>query len=99
MYLGNLVELGGAEEVYRNPLHPYTKTLISAIPTTEKKNTERIILKGDIPSNIFPPSGCKFRTRCPLATEKCARSVPEYREVEPGRFVACHHYEQTKEMK
>ena len=99
MYLGNLVELGEAEEIYNNPLHPYTKTLISAIPTTEKKNVDRIILKGDIPSNIFPPSGCKFRTRCPIATEKCAKSVPEYREVEPGHFVACHHYEKTKDIK
>ena len=98
MYLGNMVELGTAEEIYKNPLHPYTKALLSAIPTTEEVQPKRIILKGDIPSNIFPPSGCKFRTRCPLATEKCAKEAPAYEEVKKGHFVACHYYEKTKDM-
>jgi len=99
MYLGTMVELGPSDDIYQNPLHPYTKALMSAIPTTEEKQPDRIILEGDIPSNIFPPSGCKFRTRCPLADEKCAKEVPEYKEVVPGHFVACHYYEKTKDMK
>lgn len=98
MYLGNLVELGESEDMYNNPLHPYTKALISAIPTTEQGEKKRIILEGDIPSNIFPPSGCKFRTRCPIACKECAKKVPTLREVEPGRFVACHFYEKTKDI-
>lgn len=96
MYLGNLVELCDSEKLYEKPLHPYSKALISAIPTTSQEEKKRIILKGDIPSNIFPPSGCKFRTRCPLAREKCALEVPEFKEIEPGHFVACHFYEETK---
>ncbi|HOI47071.1 MAG TPA: ATP-binding cassette domain-containing protein [Bacilli bacterium] len=99
MYLGQMVELGDSEEIYQNPLHPYTKALLSAIPTTEKVQKERILLKGDIPSNIFPPSGCKFRTRCPIATEFCAQEVPEYREITPGHYVACHYYEKTASIK
>ncbi|MBE0701539.1 MAG: ATP-binding cassette domain-containing protein [Acholeplasmataceae bacterium] len=99
MYLGNMVELGLSEEIYENPLHPYTKALLSAIPTTDEIKKDRIILEGDIPSNIFPPSGCKFRTRCPLATDKCTKVVPDYREINPGHFVACHYYEKTKDMK
>lgn len=98
MYLGVMVELCAAEKLYENPLHPYSKALISAIPTTTQGKKERIILEGDIPSNIFPPSGCKFRTRCPLAREKCARVVPEFKEVEPDHFVACHFYEETKNI-
>jgi len=100
MYLGNLIELAESEELYKNPLHPYTKALISAIPTTDNNpnKPKRIILEGDIPSNIFPPSGCKFRTRCPLATEHCAKVKPEYKEVSKGHFVACHYYEKTKEL-
>lgn len=98
MYLGNLVELCDGETLYDNPLHPYSKALISAIPTTTKNKQKRIILEGDIPSNIFPPSGCKFRTRCPLAREKCAMDIPEFREVEPNHFVACHFYEETKNL-
>jgi oligopeptide/dipeptide ABC transporter ATP-binding protein len=99
MYLGVMVELGPSDEIYQNRYHPYTKALMSAIPTTDEVQPERILLEGDIPSNIFPPSGCKFRTRCPLAQEKCALEVPEYREIKPGHFVACHYYEKTKEMK
>ncbi len=99
MYLGKIVELGNADEVYQRPLHPYTKALISAIPTTDQGTKQRIFLAGDIPSNVFPPSGCKFRTRCPLARKECAQRVPEFREVEPGRFVACHFYEETETIK
>ncbi|HEY8445270.1 MAG TPA: oligopeptide/dipeptide ABC transporter ATP-binding protein [Bacilli bacterium] len=98
MYLGNLVEITDADRLYENPLHPYSKALISAIPTTSQEKKERIILEGDIPSNIFPPSGCKFRTRCPLAREKCAKVKPELVEVEPGHSVACHFYEETKNL-
>ncbi|MBU1144795.1 MAG: ATP-binding cassette domain-containing protein [Firmicutes bacterium] len=99
MYLGNLVELGDSEEIYENPLHPYTKALLSAIPTTDEVKGTRIIIEGDIPSNIFPPSGCKFRTRCPLARERCANEQPLYREISKGHHVACHYYEETKDMK
>lgn len=98
MYLGNMVELGTTDQIFENPLHPYTKALLSANPSTEDIKQKKIILKGDIPSNIFPPSGCKFRTRCPLATEKCAKEEPEYREVENGHMVACHYYEKTKDI-
>lgn len=98
MYLGDLVELCEAETLYENPLHPYSKALISAIPTTSQEKKKRIILEGDIPSNIFPPSGCKFRTRCPLAREKCAKVAPKLEEVEPGHMVSCHFYEETKKL-
>lgn len=99
MYLGEMVELGPADALYNAPYHPYTKALVSAVPSTERDASKgRIILKGDIPSNVNPPSGCKFHTRCPLATEKCRQEVPVWEEVEEGRFVACHHYEQTKDM-
>lgn len=99
MYLGKIVELADKKTLFSNPSHPYTKALISAIPTTDDDKSERIILKGDIPSNVFPPSGCKFRTRCPIATNKCSQVVPEFREVEPGHHVACHYYEKTKDIK
>ncbi|MDD3191135.1 MAG: ATP-binding cassette domain-containing protein [Bacilli bacterium] len=99
MYLGNMVELGDSDAVYERPLHPYTKALISSIPTTDQEQRKRILLEGDIPSNVFPPSGCKFRTRCPLARKACAEKVPEFREVEPGRFVACHFYEETENLR
>jgi peptide/nickel transport system ATP-binding protein len=98
MYLGNLVELANTDELYSRPLHPYTKALISAIPTTEGSEVKRIILEGEIPSNVNPPSGCKFRTRCPLCKEKCVNEIPSYDEVEPGHFVACHYYQETKDM-
>lgn len=91
MYLGSLVELANKEEIYKNPLHPYTKALFSAIPVpdpTLKRN--RIILKGDIPSPSNPPKGCKFNTRCPYATKMCKEENPKYREVDKNHFVACH---------
>lgn len=94
MYLGNFIELAGKEELYTNPLHPYTKSLLSAIPVTDLdiiRNKKRIILEGDIPSNITPPTGCKFHTRCPIATEKCRRETPPWEEVLDGHYVACHY--------
>lgn len=92
MYLGNMVELGTAEEVFSDPRHPYTVALLSSIPTTDPDSAskERIILEGNIPSPIRPPEGCKFHTRCYMACEKCKRVPPPYVEVNPGHFVACH---------
>ncbi|WML38411.1 ATP-binding cassette domain-containing protein [Neobacillus sp. OS1-2] len=92
MYLGNIVELASKEELFDHPLHPYTKALLSAVPIPDPMaKRERIILKGDIPSPINPPSGCKFRTRCPIATDLCAQQVPDYRDTGSGHFVACHY--------
>ncbi|WP_304333298.1 ABC transporter ATP-binding protein [Brachyspira innocens] len=93
MYLGNIVELTDSESLYTKSLHPYTQSLISAIPISEPsvaKTKKRIILSGEIPSPINPPSGCKFRTRCPKAEAVCAEKVPEFREVENGHYCACH---------
>jgi oligopeptide/dipeptide ABC transporter ATP-binding protein len=95
MYLGNLVELAESEEMYQNPLHPYTEALLSAVPIPEpdnRKERERIILKGDVPSPINPPGGCKFRTRCPKVKDICMKVVPEWKEARPNHFVACHLY-------
>ncbi len=94
MYLGNMVELGESNTLYKNPLHPYTKTLLSAVPVPDpelSKTRQRIILEGDIPSPINPPSGCRFHTRCPFATDICKQKMPEWREVEPDHFAACHN--------
>ncbi|MCR5422655.1 MAG: ATP-binding cassette domain-containing protein [Bacilli bacterium] len=95
MYLGNIVEFASAETLFEDPRHPYTLALLSSIPTTEvdSANKERIILEGNIPSPIFPPTGCKFHTRCYMATEDCKRVPPQLVEVEPGHFVACHNLE------
>ncbi len=92
MYLGNIVELADAATVFSDPRHPYTVALLSSIPTTDPDSAskKRIILEGNIPSPIKPPSGCKFHTRCYMACEKCKRVPPELREVEPGHFLACH---------
>ncbi len=91
MYLGWMMEFGNKKDIFDNPLHPYTQALFSAIPNPDPdQKMNRIHLEGDIPSPANPPSGCRFHTRCPYATKACAESVPEYREVEPGHFVACH---------
>jgi oligopeptide transport system ATP-binding protein len=94
MYLGKLVELAESNEIIKHPLHPYTKSLISAIPIADPKiakTSKRIMLSGDVPSPLNPPSGCHFRTRCPHATEQCATMEPEWKEVQKGHYVACHH--------
>ena len=93
MYLGDMVEFTDKHSLYENPLHPYTKALLSAIPETDldrARNKRRILLEGDIPSNVIVPTGCKFHTRCPVATDICTKKVPEFNEVEKGHFVACH---------
>ena len=91
MYLGNLVEYGDTQDIFRNPLHPYTKALFSAIPVPDPNaKMNRIVLEGSIPSPANPPSGCKFHTRCPYATERCKVEAPVQREVEPGHYVVCH---------
>ena len=92
MYLGNLVELSPSEGIFRKPLHPYTQALIAAIPTTDPDDSKELqILEGDIPSPVNPPKGCKFHTRCRYCTEICEQVIPEWREMEPNHFVACHH--------
>ncbi len=94
MYLGKLVELADSNELIFNSMHPYTRSLISAIPLADPnaaRESKRVILQGDVPSPLNPPSGCRFRTRCPYADERCAREIPEFKEVKPGHFAACHH--------
>jgi oligopeptide/dipeptide ABC transporter ATP-binding protein len=96
MYFGKIVELGPAGAVMAAPLHPYTQALLSAEPEpvpAHLRNKQRIILKGEIPSALAPPPGCRFHTRCPIARPECARIEPEWREILPGRFVACHFAE------
>ncbi len=93
MYLGRMVELADAGEIYDHPLHPYSKSLLSAVPVPDPKiarANQRILLSGDIPSPLNAPSGCPFRTRCPYAKDICAESMPEFKEVTDGHFVACH---------
>ena len=91
LYLGSMMELASRDDLYENPLHPYTKALLSAVPIPDPTvKRERIILKGDIPNPAHPPKGCKFHTRCPLATDICRMKIPEFREVKKDHYVACH---------
>lgn len=94
MYLGALVETAGKDALYDNPLHPYTQALLSSVPVPDpKQKSERIILKGDLPSPVDPPSGCRFHTRCPACMEVCKQVTPVFKEIEPGHQVACHLYD------
>ena len=99
MYLGKLVELADSFELISHSVHPYTRSLISAIPVADPKKareTVRIPLEGDVPSPLNPPSGCRFRTRCPYADEQCARECPQFKEVSPNHWAACHHLDKVK---
>lgn len=98
MYLGHLVEMADADELIFHSAHPYTRSLISAVPIADPKTAranKRIVLEGDVPSPLNPPSGCPFRTRCPYADEKCAAEKPEFKEIGSGHYAACHHLDKV----
>jgi len=99
MYLGQIVEIGDRNSIYENPLHPYTKALLSAVPIPDPEieaKRERIFLTGDVPSPVFPPSGCRFHTRCPFAEERCKIEETQFREINPGHWVSCHLVESNR---
>ena len=99
MYLGKMVELADSFELIAHSVHPYTRSLISAIPVADPvtaRQSHRIVLQGDVPSPLNPPSGCRFRTRCPYADERCAAEVPDFKEVSSGHWAACHHLDKVK---
>lgn len=99
MYLGKMVELADSYELIAHSIHPYTRSLISAIPVADPitaRQSKRIVLQGDVPSPLNPPSGCRFRTRCPYADEQCAAEEPKWREVSGGHYAACHHLDKVK---
>ena len=94
MYLGHMMELASSEELYENPIHPYTKALLSAIPIPDpeiQRTRKRIMLEGEIPSPINPKNGCRFVDRCPNATDICKKETPSFREIKPKHFAACHN--------
>ena len=97
MYLGKMVELASDRELYQDPKHPYTQALISAVPKPEAgaKRRDRLILRGDVPSPINPPSGCRFHTRCPHVLDECRTIEPNFNEISPGHWVACHLHSET----
>lgn len=101
MYLGKMMELSGSNELYEMPIHPYTQALLSAVPITDpelERARERIVLEGDVPSPLRPPPGCVFNTRCPIAEDICSQEVPEWREVVPEHWVACHLAEKPQNV-
>ena len=91
MYLGHMVEIADSNELYQQPLHPYTKALISSVPQLNKTKSERIILEGELPSPSNPPKGCPFHTRCPIAQDRCSQEQPQLRKVKPNHKVACFY--------
>ena len=100
MYLGHLVELADSFELIAHSVHPYTRSLISAIPEADPKSARanrRVPLQGDVPSPLNPPSGCRFRTRCPYADEQCTAECPQFKEVSAGHYAACHHLDRVKD--
>ncbi len=100
MYLGSMVEMGTQKQIFQKPMHPYTQALLSAVPVADPDlKMDRVILEGDIPSPVNPPSGCKFRTRCAYAMDVCAKEVPQFNEYEPSHKVACHLYPQNADTK